>query len=118
MKQKLLLICTVLALLGTGCCKSADHIIKTPVPARPAGQQDAVGMTADPIETVRIGVVGLGMRGSDAVERLSLVPGAVVTALCDLLPDRVEASQAALAQMGKPAATGCYSGTQESWRGL
>ncbi len=118
MKQKLLLICTMLALLGTGCCKSADNIIKTPVPARPAGQQDAVGLTADPIETVHIGVVGLGMRGSDAVERLSLVPGAVVTALCDLLPDRVDASAADLEKMGKPAATGLYSGEQESWRGL
>ncbi len=106
-------------LFFSGCArKPAAGILETKVPARPAGQQDAIGLVAEPLETVRIGVVGLGMRGSDAVERLSLVPGAVVTALCDLLPDRVEASAAALAKMGKPAATGTYSGEEESWRGL
>ena len=107
----------MLALL-VGCCKTPENVIQVPVPARPAGQADAIGLTAAPLETVRIGVVGLGMRGSDAVERLSYVPGAVVTALCDLLPDRVEASAEALAKLGKPEATGTYSGTQESWRGL
>ena len=118
MKRTIILICAVAALLAAGCCKSSDTIIKTPVPSRPAGQQDAIGLTAEPIETVHIGVVGLGMRGSEAVNRLAKVPGAVITALCDLLPDRVEESQAILANQGKPAAIGTYSGEQESWKGL
>ncbi|MBR0254398.1 MAG: Gfo/Idh/MocA family oxidoreductase [Bacteroidales bacterium] len=118
MKRSIFLLFTVFALLASGCCKPAGNIIKTPVPARPAGQQDVIGLTADPIETVRIGVVGLGMRGSGAVERLPHVPGAVITALCDLLPDRVEESKAILEKLGKPAPTGCYSGEKESWRGL
>jgi predicted dehydrogenase len=118
MKHKLLLICTALVLLAAGCSKPTGNIISTPVPARPAGQQDVLGLTAEPIETVRIGVVGLGMRGSEAVNRLSQIPGSVITALCDLLPDRVEASQAIIAERGRPAVTGTYSGSQESWRGL
>ncbi len=116
--KRVVLVLLAAVLVAAGCCKSSDNTIRTTVPARPAGQQDALGMTAEPIETVRIGVVGLGMRGSDAVERLSLVPGAVVTALCDLLPGRVDASAADLEKMGKPAATGLYSGEPESWRGL
>ena len=75
MKRSIFLLFTVFALLASGCCKPAGNIIKTPVPARPAGQQDVIGLTADPIETVRIGVVGLGMRGSGAVERLPLCQG-------------------------------------------
>ena len=118
MKRSFFLLFAVFALLAAGCCKPAGNIIKTPVPARPAGQQDAIGLTAEPIETVHIGVVGLGMRGSEAVNRLAKVPGAVITGLCDLLPDRVEASQAILTNQGKPAAEGTYSGEQESWRGL
>ena len=114
-----LFFCSLLVLLVAGCGKKpVDNIIKTPVPARPAGQENVLGLTAEPIETVRIGVVGLGMRGSSAVERLSYVPGAVVVALCDLLPDRVESSKADLAKLGRPEVTGTYSGTQESWRGL
>ena len=119
MKNRLLFICTALVILAAGCCKQpAANLIKTPVPARPAGQQNVIGLTADPIETVRIGVVGLGMRGSGAIERLPYVPGAVITALCDLLPERVEESKATLEKMGRPAPTGYYSGEQESWRGL
>ncbi|MBQ6074263.1 MAG: Gfo/Idh/MocA family oxidoreductase [Bacteroidales bacterium] len=120
MKNKLFLICAAIALMAVGCTpKSSDNgIIKTTVPARPAGQENVIGLTAEPIETVRIGVVGLGMRGSGAVERLSYVPGAVITALCDLLPDRVESSKAELAKLGEPVPTGTYSGEQESWRGL
>ena len=106
------------ALMLGGCNGNADKTLRTRIPARPAGQSDVIGLTADPLDTVRIGVVGLGMRGSDAVERLSLVPGAVVTAICDLLPERVEASAEALEKMGKPAPTGTYTGSEESWKGL
>ena len=105
-------------MLAAGCNDNADKAIRTKVPARPAGQSDVIGLTAEPLETVRIGVVGLGMRGSDAVERLSVVPGAVVTAICDLLPERVEASADALEKMGKPAPTGTYTGSELSWKGL
>ena len=120
MKSKLLFFCVALALLAAGCCKqkAADNIIKTPVPARPAGQQNVLGLTAEPIETVHIGVVGLGMRGSEAVRRLAQLPGAEIVALCDLLPDRVESSQKLISSMGKPVPAGSFSGEQESWRGL
>jgi len=48
------------------------------------------GYAAPPMETVRIAVIGLGMRGSDAVERLSYIDGVEIVALCDKYPDRVE----------------------------
>ena len=117
--RKILYLCLLLALVMTGCKeKPAANIVKVPVPARPAGQTDVLGLTAEPIETVHIGVVGLGMRGSEAVRRLAQLPGAEITALCDLLPDRVESAQAQITALGKPAAAGKYSGEQESWRGL
>ena len=72
-------------LLAVGC-KNADQssVIKLPVPPREAGQTDMLQFAADPIENVGIGVVGLGMRGSDAVQRLTFVPGCHdhQTALC------------------------------------
>lgn len=43
----------------------------------PHRQQDMVAFAAEPMESVRIGVIGLGMRGPGAVEALlllSLVP--------------------------------------------
>ena len=103
------------ALLAGACHPNA--ILKTDIPARPAGQENVIGLTAEPLETVRIGIVGLGMRGEDAVVRLSYVPGAVVTALCDILPERIEASRKNLAALGKPAAKE-FSGAEDSWKQL
>ena len=38
-------------------------------PARPAGQQSALGLTTPKLETVRVGFAGLGSRGPWAVKR-------------------------------------------------
>lgn len=48
------------------------------------------GFAAPKLETVRVGVVGLGMRGPGAVERLSKIEGVEIKALCDLIPERAE----------------------------
>lgn len=62
------------------------------------------GYAAPKIDVVRIGVVGLGMRGSDAVERLSYIEGVEITALCDKYPDRVQKSQKTLEKAARPKA--------------
>lgn len=48
------------------------------------------GFAAPKLETVRIGIVGLGMRGPGAVDRLSKIEGVEIKALCDLIPERAE----------------------------
>lgn len=80
-------------------------------PARPAGQQSMIGFATAPIDTVRVGFVGLGMRGPGAVERFTYIDGVKITALCDLLPERVEKAQGILERHGLPKAAG-YSGEE------
>ena len=46
------------------------------------------GYAAPKLETVRIGFVGLGNRGPDAVKRMSHIEGTVIKALCDIRPER------------------------------
>ena len=105
------------ALLLLGACSQGSGPLKTEVPARPAGQKSVIALTADPIETVRIGIVGLGMRGSSAVERLSYVPDSKITAICDIEPDKVDRSMKILAGLGQnePLA---FSGAADSWKQL
>ena len=60
------------AALLAACCGNKDtgstvSVIKTDVPARPDGQENVIGLRTDPIDTVRIGFVGLGARGAVAV---------------------------------------------------
>ena len=64
--------------------------IKVETPARPAGQEDVIQLVTPKIDTVRVGFIGLGMRGPGAVVRWTHIPGTKIVALCDLLPERVE----------------------------
>lgn len=74
------------------------------------------GYAAPKIETVRVGVIGLGQRGSEAVERLSYIEGVEIVALCDKYPDRIAAAQKSLVKMQRPKAKE-FSG-EEGWKAL
>lgn len=93
------------------------QMIKTDIPERPAGQEHMVAFAAPKLETVRIGVIGLGMRGPGAVERFCHIPGAEVIALCDIHQDRVDRGNEILAKNGKPAAAP-YAGSEDAWKQL
>ena len=83
--------------------------IEIETPARPAGQKDVLGLRVPAIKTVRIGLVGLGMRGPGAVENFCVIPGVEVVALCDYEEARAERCQQYLKKAGlAPAAI--YSG--------
>ena len=74
------------------------------------------GYAAPKIETVRIGIIGLGMRGSEAVRRLSYIDGLEIIALCDKYPDRVASAQKTLEESQRPKARE-YAG-EEGWKAL
>ena len=85
----------LLAAALAGCAK--PNVIEVEVPARPAGQEDVIGLTAPALDTVRVGIIGLGMRGRGAVHRFARIPGAKVVALCDLSQASVDRAQERLA---------------------
>ncbi len=74
------------------------------------------GYAAPKLNTVRIGIIGLGMRGPDAVKRMSFIEGVEIKALCDKIPDRVQSAQKILVTAGLPKAAE-YSG-DEGWKAL
>ncbi|MBU8891238.1 MAG: Gfo/Idh/MocA family oxidoreductase [Bacteroidales bacterium] len=71
---------------------------------RPIGQQDVIELRCEPIDTVRMAIIGLGMRGSGAVYRYNFIEGAKIVALCDVVPENVEKAQNALLDADKPKA--------------
>lgn len=122
MKQIFITLLTSLALISYGQKGKVTSKIKKvtaielPTPKRPAGQQDVIQLTAPKLETVRIGVIGLGMRSP--VSRLAQVPGVQIVALCDLEANRVEKAQKQLEKLGLPRAIGEYSGDENAWKKL
>jgi predicted dehydrogenase len=75
------------------------------------------GYAAPPLKKVRVGIIGLGMRGPGAVERLSKLQDVEIKALCDIRPAGVKESQEILAAHGQPAAREFTAGP-EDWRNL
>ena len=71
-----------------------------------------------PLKKVRVGIIGLGERGSAAVRRLCLIPGVELTAFCDLRPEQVEKQQKFLKEKGKPSVKLVFQGREDSWKGL
>lgn len=109
-------ICFTAALLClVGCDSSSDLIRVDTPPARPAGQEDVIGLTAEPIENVRIGFIGLGSRGQGAIYRYAYMPNATIAALCDVERANVEAAAVIVTEHGlqKPDV---YSGDEEVWK--
>jgi hypothetical protein len=75
------------------------------------------GYAAPALSTVRVGVIGLGDRGSGAVERLSFIEGVEIKALADLRKVAVDGSQKYLKSIGRPAALE-FSGDDNAWKKL
>lgn len=75
-----------------------------PTPERPEGQQHVLELRAEPLEKVRIAIIGLGSRGQQAVRRLSHIPEAEIVALSDIVPARVQRAQRTLNSRGRPEA--------------
>lgn len=78
-------------------------------PERPSGQQSTIGLALPKMEVVRVGFIGLGMRGPGAVERFTHIPGTQVVALCDYEQERADRCQQYLKNASMPKAA-IYSG--------
>lgn len=82
-----------------------------------SGKFNMSGYAAPALPVVRVGFIGVGDRGSGAVERLSYIEGVEIKALGDLRPAAVEESQRYLARIGRPAAQE-FSGDENIWKKL
>lgn len=109
--------------LGTGAVLTNREVLAqtknehSPLTKKEEQQQfNMCGFAAPKLPVVRVAVIGLGMRGSGAVERLSYIEGVEITALCDKLEDRVKSAQKILEKMGRPPAKE-YSGA-EAWKAV
>lgn len=88
-----------------------DGVIVLSEPERQEGQTSLLEFRAEPLDTVRVGFVGLGMRGPGAVERFTYIDGVAITALCDKYRERAEGAQYYLRVAGMADAT-LYSGDE------
>jgi len=75
------------------------------------------GYAAPGMDRVRVGVVGLGMRGPGAVERLSKMQDVDIVGLCDIRPEGVHVAQEILKNHGREPAREFTNGPDD-WQNL
>lgn len=83
---------------------------------RPSDQKSVLGLAVAPIPTVRIGFIGLGMRGTPAVYRYTFIGGVEIKALCDLSQEYIDRAQKTLKDKNLPKADE-YAGI-DAWEKL
>ncbi len=74
------------------------------------------GFRAPKIDRVRVGFIGLGNRGTEAITRFTYIEGAEIVALCDRHADRVVKEQQKVVKAGLPEPKQ-YSGN-DGWKKL
>ena len=112
------LAATGVAALGIGVKGFSEKIYGNNLtPPLLEGQKSVMGLRCEPLEKVRIGVIGLGMRGMDAVGRLLYVDGVEIKAVCDTLPDRVAQAKKIVTDRGFPEPVG-FSESENAWMKL
>lgn len=94
----------------------AQTPIRTEVPPRPAGATDLINFRTAPMDSVRVGFIGMGMRGPGAVYRFANLDRTAIKAICDKHPERLAKPQKYLTDAGRPKAAE-YSG-EEGWKEL
>lgn len=84
---------------------AAEAVVDTSTgraPAAAKGRRTMIGVPYEVHETVRIAVVGLGNRGTGMTSGWAAVPGARVTAVCDIRGERAERVADRVAAAGRP----------------
>jgi len=71
---------------------------------RPEGQNHVLELRAEAIDTVRMAIIGLGMRGQGAVHRYNFLEGVQIVALCDVVDENLSKAQETLVSAGKKEA--------------
>lgn len=118
--KKLLLLSVIFAAIFAGCDTETkiQRLIHADIPKRPAGQTDLIGFAVDPIPVVRVGFIGLGMRGPNAVQRFTNLEGVEIKAICDMEQYNLDRVQGFLARADFPKADEYISEDGEAWKAL
>jgi len=88
--------------LGLGAGAGAWALAPDPAAAQTA-TASAGPLAVPPIETVRIGMVGIGLQGGSHVENFLKIPHCRITAVCDIREERTTWARQAIADAGHPA---------------
>jgi len=103
-----------LGLAGNDILSQPKYGVEETMKRKSNAQFNMCGWAAPKLDRVKIGFIGLGNRGPDAVARMRLIDGVDIKALCDIRPEKVNAVKKTLeGSMHQPE---IYTGKEEEWK--
>jgi hypothetical protein len=100
--------------VAAGAVRVLAQSSQAAAPPRPKpGQQSVAKLKCPPLGKVRIGFIGVGGRGSALLGNLLEVEGAEIKAVCDPVPERVQAAQRRVTARGQPEPAGYAKGERD-----
>jgi predicted dehydrogenase len=85
---------------------------------RPTAAATMMGVKFEPRDIVRIAIVGTGLRGRSTLNELLGVGNVKITALCDIVPDKVEKAKAEMKKAGHDYEPAVYTGGERDFEKL
>ena len=82
-------------------------------PRRQPGQKSVAKLKCQPLAKVRIGFIGMGGRGSALLGNLLEIEGVEIKAVCDPVPERVQAAQRRVTARGQAEPAGYAKGERD-----
>jgi hypothetical protein len=102
--------------VGLGVAGAADTAAAEPAAPKARGRS-MIGVPFEATASPRFGIIGLGNRGGGMLPLLLQVPGAQVTALCDIRPEYARAAAEVVTDAGRPAPA-LYTGGDDDFENL
>ena len=108
-----------LSLAGLGLTGASKLISENREPFGKSHRQrfNMHGYAAPALETVRVGLIGIGSRGSGTVRRMAGIEGVEIKALCDIVPERVNETIESIQQFPQHNPDS-YTDGPEAWKSL
>ena len=96
---------------------SADRAAAAPKGASKSTSATMMGVPFEARERVRLGIIGVGGRGTNLLENLLAVDNVDIKAICDLVPEKVAHAQKMVTDAGQPQPTG-FSKSERDFENL
>ena len=100
-------------LLGCDLNAGIPESAKTKTNAKTTTNSTMIGVPFEARERVRLGIIGVGGRGSSLLQDLLAVENVEVKAICDLVPEKVAKAQKAVTGAGQPEPKGFTAGERD-----
>ncbi len=87
---------------STGAAETSEKLLEDLIAGTSSKAKSMIGVPFEKHETVRLAIIGTGLRGTSVLNQFLNVPGVKITALCDVVQEKVDRARAMVEKAGQP----------------